>query len=267
MSTKSRAVIGGLWDAAGIVDDWWGRARVLAAFLAGLGGALIFVWFFALERVGGWGIALLVFALFCCVLGAGTLLAVKRKEPTAPDVDDPAERLSDELRAGHEIRKRARMARGGTEELFEACEEFIKWANGVDEQVLAVAPEDFAGLPQRAPWSIHGKGEALKNMDARLAAYSRLVMKLRGSPATSPLGKTGLSDAEIEGLEKRYWAIKAEEKHQELSALLESGLDLRAQIEKLQNDPLLTTTRAAFSVSQWPQKIHTWLKRGSAVRS
>jgi hypothetical protein len=161
---EDSAVIAGAWDAAGIVDDWWGRAKVLAALAAGLGGALVFVWYFALDRVGGGGVALLAFALFCCVTGVGTLLAVRLKEPD------------------------------------------------------------------------------------------------RGRPSPEPGGRTGLSDAEIGGLEKRYWANKAEEKHEELSGLLASGLDLRAQIEKLQSDPFPAITRATFAVSPLPQKILTWLK-------
>ena len=51
--------------------------------------------------------------------------------------------LGDELRKGYEIRKRARMARGGTDELLNACTSFSEWALRVNDLVLRHEPERY----------------------------------------------------------------------------------------------------------------------------
>jgi hypothetical protein len=94
---------------------------------------------------------------------------------------EPVDALADQLRVGHAIRKTARLAES-RDELFEAAQQFIEWVNAVDEQVLTLAPEDYAELPQRAPWTLQGKKNVLDAMDARLVAYSRIVKRLRGGP-------------------------------------------------------------------------------------
>jgi hypothetical protein len=281
-----------------MVDDWWGRTRVLAACVAGLGGALVFVWYFALERVGGWGFALLAFALFCCALGVGTLFVVWRKEPPARGMDDlsaRAEKVALELR--HELGRILELAtvkQAGIERGQGAAHERgfrfpdTQWTKY--REMLTESPAYYDAVSraysevdrvnanivwlegQRGPVVTLGLGpdhdlpRLIGEVEAAIDASNEVLE--RRSPAVQavatskeqPVGKTGLSDAEIEGLEKRYWAIKAEEKHQELSALLESGLDLRAHIEELQIDPRFSATVALFAVSPWPQKVQTWLK-------
>jgi hypothetical protein len=53
-----------IWKWAGVVNDWWGRIKVIAAALSALTAALLLVRLFLLRNVGATGIVVLALAAF-----------------------------------------------------------------------------------------------------------------------------------------------------------------------------------------------------------
>jgi hypothetical protein len=84
---RTKAVLGGAWDAAGLVANWWGRIKVLGAALLCLVSAVIIALVFLLGSVGLLAAILLVFAGICGLVGLGTLVAVLAARLRGPSAD------------------------------------------------------------------------------------------------------------------------------------------------------------------------------------
>ena len=83
-----------IWKWAGVVNDWWGRTKVIATALSALTAALLLAWLFLLRSVGATGIVVLVLAAFfgalAVVLGSSGPVARRIVGHSMEDRRDPA---------------------------------------------------------------------------------------------------------------------------------------------------------------------------------